>query len=273
MAADKLRASLVVHMAENIDRYSELSPAVLQADLPPHLALQCNSMVDRLKLVSCKDACIGEIEVAATAEMLQKAIIVIDDSGETIQAYNNIYENQLSHTLCLRFIKDGGAGDAGHYEAVVISGEDGMDEREPSSSSMSSSTEPQQTQDINAKAFEADTIRVLAEQILPLPRKSPTSQKRKVRCKEATVLTSSPHKNLLETKQGKKRSRGTCRALGTKTSSSKKNKPNETDDWTCLICQENTKEAMTKCIMCGNWAHDKCTNGSNLCRFICDLCI
>ena len=102
---------------------------------------------------------------------------------------------------------------------------------------------------------------------------SPTTQNRKRRCKSATLLTASPHKNLLLSQKAKKRPQDNKdnKKSTTKSLPKRKTKSKE-EDWTCMVCFENTREAMTRCLSCNQWAHDKCTSGANLTHFVCDVC-
>ena len=153
---------------------------MLNADLPPQLASQCNELVDRLRLIASNHACVGEFEVRETAKMLQKTIIVVDETGRTIGSYNrpDTYQGDISNFICIRFVHS--TGPVGHYEAIVMR-KDSSDEED------------------NLPVY------VAARDIQPLPRKSPTTQNRKRRCKSATLLTASPHKNLLLSQKAKKR--------------------------------------------------------------------
>ena len=103
---------------------------------------------------------------------------------------------------------------------------------------------------------------------------SPTTQNRKRRCKSATLLTASPHKNLLLSQKAKKRPQDKKKITKKSTTKSlpKRKTKSKEEDWTCMVCFENTREAMTRCLSCNQWAHDKCTSRAKLTHFVCDVC-
>ena len=195
--ADQMRSSLIVFMTKNLDTYSNLSPAVINSDLPPHFQLECNSMLDRLKIVSVNEACVGELEVLATAEMLEKTIIVVNEDGSTIMAYNDVYGRRMDKIVMIRFVQ--GEENAGHYQAVIVSDQQvqhGSVQRPSGSHDEGSGNQ----QDGNTASPSPPTPAVRAKEILPIPSKSPKVQTRKRRCQVPTLLTSSPHKTMLETR-------------------------------------------------------------------------
>ena len=52
----------------------------------------------------------------------------------------------------------------------------------------------------------------------------------------------------------------------------KKNDVDQEESWCCKICGENVQEAMTQCISCLHWVHNKCADESHILRYVCDLC-
>ena len=113
--SDQLRASMVNHMLNNINDYIDLDNAVLNADMPTNL--HCDSITDRLTLVSKHDSSVGELEIQATANMLRKTIIVVNEQFDNINVYNDLYNRHIDNCITLRFLQLGEY--VGHYEAIL----------------------------------------------------------------------------------------------------------------------------------------------------------
>ena len=121
---------------------------------------------------------------------------------------------------------------------------------------------------------------------MPLPRKSTISNRRR-RCQQSELITSSPYKKkLMESETIKKkgapkrrpalglqqnRNKTRPKTQGKKTSTAK---PAEEESWFCFICSEDLNEAMTRCISCSHWVHNKCADETKLVglQHVCDLC-
>jgi hypothetical protein len=123
---------------------------------------------------------------------------------------------------------------------------------------------------------------VSVQEILHLP---PVTQKtrNKTRAQTATVITSTPYKDDLESKKLKvdKKSKQTVKRkcnLGQEkpcTSKTTKNisiELNE-EEWFCALCTEHRIEDMSKCTKCSKWMHESCANitSANI-GYTCDFC-
>ena len=116
-------------------------------------------------------------------------------------------------------------------------------------------------------------IKVKAHQILPLPQKSPIVLSRTSRCQQAELITSSPVKRRLQAQKSRARP-GQAKQHPSKRARNgpqKKNDVDQEESWYCQICGENVQEAMTQCISCLHWVHNKCADESHILRYVCDL--
>lgn len=101
-------------------------------------------------------------------------------------------------------------------------------------------------------------------------------------------LTSSPHKNEIETKENinKKRKKPVFNIKKMKTENkptkrgktdgtSKKNKKIKgKESWLCQLCKEDRQENMIQCLKCKGWVHDLCAGvESKIKKYICDICV
>ena len=84
-------------MLNNINDYIDLDNAVLNADMPTNL--HCDNITDRLTLVSKHDSSVGELEIQATANMLRKTIIVVNEQFDNINVYNDLYNRHIDNSV------------------------------------------------------------------------------------------------------------------------------------------------------------------------------
>ncbi|GFR93979.1 hypothetical protein ElyMa_006239300 [Elysia marginata] len=114
-------------------------------------------------------------------------------------------------------------------------------------------------------------------QISPLPKKAKRMDaRRRNNCQKATVLTGSPHKQMLINKQAKRKPKSSLKApLLTKGKACKRVKSNlnEDDSWYCFMCSRYQKESMIQCRICHQWIHVQCAGiDSSTAAYICDIC-
>ena len=164
-------------------------------------------------------------------------------------------------TLTVQFRKLG--PHIGHYNAFLV------DEQHQETSSDTS------LQMAASRIQQASSgIKVKAHQILPLPQKSPIVLRRTSRCQQAELITSSPVKRRLQAQKSRARP-GQAKQHPSKRARNgpqKKNDVDQEESWYCQICGENVQEAMTQCISCLHWVHNKCADESHILRYVCDLC-
>ena len=136
--------------------------------------LHCDNITDRLTLVSKHDSSVGELEIQATANMLRKTIIVVNEQFDNINVYNDLYNRHIDNCITLRFLQLGEY--VGHYEAILPDVACRV--------SVNKCTKP--------------------HDIIPVPRKSPTIQIRKRRCKLHLYSHTDPIRQSLKQRQHKR---------------------------------------------------------------------
>ena len=173
--------------------------------------LHCDNITDRLTLVSKHDSSVGELEIQATANMLRKTIIVVNEQFDNINVYNDLYNRHIDNCITLRFLQLGEY--VGHYEAILPDVACRV--------SVNKCTKP--------------------HDIIPVPRKSPTIQIRKRRCQVASLLTYRPYKAKLEAAATQKNTRTRPSRNRRPKQSIKCRKRLISDDvsnWFCILCSE-----------------------------------
>ena len=284
--ADSLRAAVISSMVENGNELlASLGPncnEILNADVPQNIHFA--SLDGRLWHMSNPTSSVGELEIVATAKYLNKTIIVVNDAFENINVYNDVYERNVDDCIVIAYHKIGYA--IRHYNAVLrTEGEETDDSTaalvNPATDNILTMKETAPYESAGKRQSET------AAKDIPLPRKS-TISKRRRRCQQSESITSSPYKKkLMESETIKKkeapkrrpalglqqnRNKTRPKTQGKKTSATAK--PAEEESWFCFICCEDLKEAMTRCISCSHWVHNKCADETKLVglHYVCDLC-
>ena len=107
------------------------------------------------------------------------------------------------------------------------------------------------------------------QEISPLPKAEPSERKRKGKKSKAEVLTSTPVKNDLRSRQTVKQSGG-AKPKKLRLDTGLK------ESWSCLVCgtayTEPPTEDWIQCSKCNCWAHENCAEVDGP-RYICDLCM
>lgn len=116
--------------------------------------------------------------------------------------------------------------------------------------------------------------RVSPREIHPPPKLQHTEEKRKRKCKQSEVLTSSPYKRALEEQ---KKSGNSLKDKKGKTLKKKKlAMTSEKDSITCPLCGETYEDPpkfdWIMCDECNKWWHEHCTTYSGRGIFVCDDC-
>ncbi|KAL4223621.1 hypothetical protein ACF0H5_017090 [Mactra antiquata] len=140
---------------------------------------------------------------------------------------------------------------------------------------------------VNATRIEQTRIRNLIHNCSPLP-KLATKRSRSRKAEKATLLTSSPYKQMMldeisaksssktsnkKTKIDQKRRKVNVKRK--KRVQSKQDDSSDEDEWPCIICCEpyshsRPRDVWVECQVCKLWAHEQCTPGTA--QFICPNC-
>jgi len=121
---------------------------------------------------------------------------------------------------------------------------------------------------------------VSVQAISPLPRAVQTKKRRGGNTMEATVLTGSPYKRMIEDKAKAKANETTKKVQnksnkGVKKCNKKKTLRQQNDDskvTTCIVCGETYQEAWIQCGRCKLWAHEDCADITDSLYYFCDNC-
>lgn len=229
--ADNLRTTVITHMCEHLD--AEPGAAVLSADMPARI--QFHSVAERILHMSDQKSMVGELEIQATAKVLDRPVHVVMVGTDHISKYN-ASDNCTNDPVIVKYIPH---ADAGHYEAMV--------------------------------RLAAPRIIDLS----PIPRVVGGSKRKTPESSKSHLFTSSPYKNNLEQKKkcakpssrktdksskqpGRKKQRAKAKRVEPSDSSS------DDDDPFCIVCCEKfscsrSREKWIACVSCKKWAHVQCT--------------
>jgi hypothetical protein len=249
--ADQIRLKMVAYMCENIQDYSGFDSTRLNADLPPdkHFA----SIQERIAAVACPKEMVGELEIVATSNAIQRQISV-KCANETL-SYGEQYPGV---PLVVRFTSMEDAEDCGHYDCVV--------------------QHVQKTRHESVRGVSPVRHYIGPEVISPKPTHTPGQKKGRASTR-SEVLTSSPYKRALserkkqsksqkkKTPQKKKLSKSGHKTKQDKTKKSKK------ANWYCILCGENREEKMVRCTECKKWVHSACGCDDGSPDYRCDFCV
>ena len=117
--ADSLRVEVIASMSKSSDDLLESLGAskyeIINDGFPDHLRFAC--FQDRLDHMANPTSSVGELEIIGTAKYLNKTIIVVDESFNQINVYNDVHERREDESIMIAFHKIGEF--IGHYNAVI----------------------------------------------------------------------------------------------------------------------------------------------------------
>ena len=156
-------------MTNRIETYTHLQSSVISADLPPYF--HCEKICERLRLVAKNDACVGGLEIVTIEDMLEKTSLEVKERKECINVYHDVDGRKNDECLILKFINFG--QNIGHFEQIVVS-------------DIGNSVTPKVNDDLKMSAMDESEEQnieiskiVRANDIIPVPRKSPVTEIRK----------------------------------------------------------------------------------------------
>ena len=247
--ADMLRAKMAQNMFDNLEKYRQYEPAV-NVDMPSSNGPRFHSLEERICHMSSVTAPVGEMEIVATARLLQQPIHVVSSVGGHVLKYCEVDFPAASPVTVLY----SSFGDnSGHYDCIISS------------------------------AASVAMIGIGTGTFLPPLLVSPQVKKRQMRKTEAQVLTSSPYKRKLLASQEKstnkkKQTKLACpglikprKKIAKKTA--KKALATDINAWFCFLCGECSMENMIQCTRCLRWVHDQCAGTlEKQTSYKCDMC-
>ncbi|XP_070208116.1 uncharacterized protein [Littorina saxatilis] len=269
--ADNLRTTVITHMCEHLD--AEPGAAVLSADMPARI--QFRTVAERILHMSDPKSMVGELEIQATAKVLDRPVHVVVVGTDHVSEYN-ASDNCTNDPVIVKYIPN---ADAGHYEAMVrlaaprvidlsplprVVGGNKRKTPESSKSHLFTSSPYKSNLERKKKCAKPSSRKMdkSSKQAKPCSRKTDKSSKQ---AKPSSRKTDKSSKQA-----GRKKQRANAKRVHPSGSSS------DEDDPFCIVCCEKfscsrSREEWIACVSCQKWAHVQCTPDNGY-PYVCHHC-